>query len=324
MKKSYRRLAIVAAWLASSAAQAVEIAGSTAEWITVRNCIVGATACDFISGLVFEQRGGLAGDRASAANIGIAGYGSASGVVALSGVIGAPLLGASAISETGRRLNTNSAALQRYVYEGLVPTTRTFGGALTYSQLSTGPLPEEVSFGVYGELELFTLPMSTISIGPTREENIAMLFGGYRDLASYQTLGSAFFSAGNTSANGTENLSVAVALNPGDTVWALALLQTPAVNGGRVDTATFMTAWDDPTGLVPATIAVPEPSASALLLVGGLALFGVAWRRRRFGTSERFASVGAPMPCHAGSGPVPFDPEQVSRKRLRCIRHANA
>lgn len=195
-------------------------------------------------------------------------------------MIGAPVLKASASSEAGKRLNTNSIALQRYVYSGSDPTTRTFAGTVTYSQLSTGTYPEHVGSGIYAALEVFTLSTPTISVAPTSADNFSMLFGGFRSLTGFSSLGTADFSDPTSNSAGSGTLGVTITLNPGNAVWIWALVQTPATNGGWVDSShTFVTAWDSPAGLTPTVTAVPEPGALALFLVGGAALIGVVRRR---------------------------------------------
>lgn len=124
-----RNAAIVACVAPSGVvAQPVEVSASTAELVTARDCIPGITACDDLSPIIFSAYGGLPGDVASGATIDPVGYGHSNGHVALSGEVGAPVISASVSSEAGKRLTTNSLALQRYVYNGSASTTRTFGG----------------------------------------------------------------------------------------------------------------------------------------------------------------------------------------------------
>jgi len=67
-------------------------------------------------------------------------------------------------------------------------------------------------------------------------------------------------------------------LNPGDTVWVWAYLQTSAPNGSTVDAShTLITSWDNSANLIPA-VSVPEPGTLTLL---GISLAGLLVAPRR-------------------------------------------
>lgn len=282
MMKSFQIGIIAGAALLSGQAFSAEISAGTSEYVTIRTCtVIGVSGCDQISRVMFGQYGGLPGDSSSTVNFSVDGYGSGSGSVSLSGVIGAPILKASASSESGRRINTNSIALQRYIYEGDTPATRTFGGNISYSQHASGTYPTGTGSGINAQIEIFTLPTATISVNQSAVANFNMLFGGYANLLGYSSLGAATFQDDISNAAGSGNLGVTVQLNSGDAIWVWALVQTPATNGGWVDSShTFVTAWNESINLTPAVVAVPEPATMAMLLVG-IAFLVTAARVRR-------------------------------------------
>ncbi|HEY8975512.1 MAG TPA: PEP-CTERM sorting domain-containing protein [Burkholderiaceae bacterium] len=293
MKRLFARSPLVVMLAAPLLAHAVDITAGTSEYITFRDCIAGVTACDSISPIVSGQYGGNPGAYSSAATSNHAGYGSASGSVSFSGVIGAPVLHASASADPGKRANTNSVALQSWTYTGSTPTTRTFGGTLTYNQALTGTYPDTGATGVYATIDAFTLTAASIDAGIDAASNFNALFGepwtadpstGYVDLAQNT------FSDDTSQAGATGNLGVTVSLTPGETVWLYVLLQTPAVNGSVVDAShTLVTGWSDATDLVPAVTSAPVPEPSSWALIGcGLA--AVAVLRRRHDRTRRTRS----------------------------------
>lgn len=269
--KNYFQIGTIAfAALLSESALSVEISAGTSEYVTMRICAVtGASGCDLISNVLYGRYGGLPGDSSSSVAFSVDGYGSGSGSVSLSGVIGAPVLKASASSQSERRINTNSIALQRYTYEGDAPTTRTFGGSISYSQHSTGIYPTGTGSGINVNIDVFTLPTETISISPSAAANFRMLFGNYRNLLGYSSIGEATFQDDLSNVAGIGHLSVEVQLNPGDAIWVWALVQTPATNGGWIDSShTFVTSWSETNNLTPSVIAVPESGTVAMMLLG--------------------------------------------------------
>lgn len=268
---------IVAITLAagSTAAQAVLVNASTAELLSFRYCIVGITPCDDLTDAVQLDYGGSPGATASTAGNTVVGLGSAAGSVSLSGTIGAPILMASASSDPGARVSTNSVALQSYTYTGTEASTRTFGATLTYSQTLSGIYP--AGNGISAAMDLFTLSASKVDVGSTPESNFQAIFipSSFPD---YSSLGYQDYSDDASTTAGSALLGVTVTLQPGETVWVWLVLQTPAANGSVVDAShTLLTSWDNPLNLVPAAV-VPEPATGSLLLLG-LAGFALCGRR---------------------------------------------
>lgn len=272
--------------LALPVANATPITAGTGELVGFHACIAGATACDS-----FETSGpanllafaGLPGNTSSSTGtvtLGDLGTGMGSATLGTSAVDGAPTLRASVNPVSGERITANVVALQSYTWNGTGPATRTFGGTLTYSQTITGSYPPEIGAGVYAGIDIFTMSPSSIDAGSTSEDNLLALTSADGGLPGYTDLGYVQYTDGTTNPDGSGSLADTVTLTPGETIWVWTLLQAVGTNGSSVDAShTFVTSWDDATGLTPAAT-VPEPETFGLLLTG-LAACAIAIRRRR-------------------------------------------
>jgi hypothetical protein len=251
--------------LISLPAAAIEVQSSVSVYVTFRDCQPLVGQCDGFSPVLVGTYSGEPGALSAIASQALPEYGESYSTVSLSGEIGAPILRTRAASETGKRVSTNTHALQRYVYEGAVPTERTFGGTLTYSQVIENP--EDDESGVNAAIFLFRSTSEFLDAGTTSQDNYQMLSTLQSRLFS-ETL--AFDGARDkaTNLNGYAALAATVMLQPGDAVWVYTRLQTPASAGSVVDaSSTLITQWDDPTGIVPANISpgIPEELMARLL-----------------------------------------------------------
>lgn len=270
------------------AANATPIQSSTSVHLTFRDCLSGGTACDGITGTVEGTFDGDPGDLTAAASQTNAAYGTSSASAALSGVAGAPILSAhvtslgGTVADPGTRNGANTAALQRYTYTGAAATTRTFGGTVSYNQSIPAenagfPNPIATGSGVFVHLEIFTLADAFLDAGVTAQDNFFTLFNDYMFAPGYTSLASADFADSLSNAAVVGLPSLTVNLNPGDTIWALTILQGIAANGAEVNVDSLVTGWDDIDGLAPAN-SVPEPGTLTLIVIG---LFGMGLARRK-------------------------------------------
>lgn len=270
-----------------SLVNAIPVQASTAILVTARDCVAGPIGACFDLGptLVSDYRGRPGGLTATTSEV-LSGLGTARSHAGLSGSIGAPRIGTFAAGEVDHRVNTNSFALQRYTYVGDTATTREFSGTLTYSLEIPDPNNAQydiaVASGVHATLIAFTTSAESAEAGSTAESNfrnlLAFAFGAAPD---YVQLATDLFTDLSASVfEGISSLSIDVELNPGDSMWIFALLQTPAANGSTVDSfGTLVTGWDDTTDLIPARAFVPEPGSLALMLFG---LVGLRFVRHLF------------------------------------------
>jgi hypothetical protein len=266
----------------SMAAQAQFVSSGTSSEATARNCVAGISGCDAISPIVQFAMDGTPGQTVSSASLVLPGYGQVMAGAALSGVIGAPILTATASSTAGTREGASAFALQSYTYTGTSSTTDTFGGTVTYSQTINGSYPTTTTGGGTAiGIEAFTLaPGALFNAGVTALDNNAALADAFNsntpvDSGIIQTgftlLGSNGSADTATNPAGTLSTGVGVNLNPGETVWILAFLQSTAPNGSTVDPV-FNTQWSNSANLVTGVGVVSAPEIDPVSAASGFTL----------------------------------------------------
>jgi hypothetical protein len=264
----------------SIAAQAQSISSGTSSGATARDCVAGATGCDSISRILFSAVGGLPGDVSSSANLAAPLHGQSSASAALTGVIGAPILDATALSTAGTREGATALALQSYTYTGTSSTTDTFGGTATYSQTINGSYPGAGGTGTFAGVEVFTLPAGALfNAGVTATDNAGAMGAAFNQNSSaygptqpgFTLLGMDALNDSTTNLAGTLSPSVTLNLNPGETIWVMAGLSALAPNGSSVD-PTFITGWSNSANLVTGVGTARAPEIDPASAASGLTL----------------------------------------------------
>jgi hypothetical protein len=233
--------------LASSlVAHAVTIESSTSVYLTFRQCVSGETACDEVGPTLVNTIEGLPGSPDAQASQEDPDFGSAIGSARLTGTPKGSEHSGSAQSLPGTRNGSNSAMLQQYTNTGSRAVTVTFAGNLTYEQEvpernTDIPVGSPGRSGTNAELGIILLNADTFEAGTTVEDNFQTLMEGPQGDVEITDLGSdSTGKLSNISESGTGFLSVTVTVNPGETIWLWAGMQSLAANGAVV-TARFTT-----------------------------------------------------------------------------------
>jgi len=206
--------------------------------LTFRQCIKGETACDSIGPTQVRKFAGLPGDREAQARQQDPAYGESEGSAKLTGAPGGSEMTASISSLQGTRNGGNTFMVQRYTNMGELAESLTFSGTLTYDQT----IPAEnaaftsgkgVDSTANAELEIFTLSVDAIDVGTTAADNNN--FELPDDIVD-KSLNSAKASGDeNLTGSGSRMLSATIILEPGDSIWLFALLQSLGANGAQVN-----------------------------------------------------------------------------------------
>jgi len=240
MKNSCLFILIVTFLAAPTVGQAVPVQSTTSTYVSLRNCIAGESKCDSIGPSHRHAVGGVPGSRHAQANLNDPEFGEAAGSADLKGEPGTAELTSSVTSLPARRNANSSFVLQRYTNTSKGTQTLTVSGDVRYDQTvpeenSTFPADGGGRSGTFVEMELFSLEIDSIEAGTSAEDNFGILDGepppGYRSLDNAKTDG----IIADPTGQGKENLSVSAVLQPGDSVWLFAIVQTVAANGAVVE-----------------------------------------------------------------------------------------
>ncbi len=222
------------------AANAELVQSTTSVFLTFRPCIAGETICDSIGPPEAGSYGGLPGAPAAISSHADPTFGEASGSAQLTGAPGAAEMSAYATSLPTTRNGSNCMILKRYTNKSANAETLTFGATLTYSQ--TIPAENAVfaagsagSSGASAEIYIFSADADSLEAGTTAEENFGFLMEGPDPSIITTELGSASTGPStNVSEADAKTFSSTVTVEPGDSIWLWAILQSLAANGADV------------------------------------------------------------------------------------------
>ncbi len=224
---------------ASCQALAVSVESTTSIILSFRECIAGETACDTIDRARTMITEGLPGKTETDAAHDDPAFGSAAGSAKLTELPGVSEHEARARSLPGTRNGGNAAILRKYTNSGEGAETVTLAGTLSYEQ----SVPEENSgfpadspgrSGAVVELVILRLDVDAVEAGTTAEDNFEVVAEGLEELGLTELGAEVSGPPSNVSETGTREVSVAVKVEAGDSVWFWAALQCIAANGAEV------------------------------------------------------------------------------------------
>ena len=217
------------------------VQSATGAIATLRQCVSGETACDSVGPFLASTYGAVPDDLTAQASQADPRYGSSEGSVQITAAPGIAELSASAKSLPAARNGGNSVMLQRYTNTSASAERLTFSVILTYDQTvpsenASFPLDGGAHSGATAEIAIFTLEVDSYEVGTTAEEVIDALMSepgpdiGFKEL-KFAVTG----PISNESGSGTTEISETVTVEPGDSVWLWAILQSLAANGAVVN-----------------------------------------------------------------------------------------
>lgn len=234
-------LAILSLALLAGPVVAEQIQSTTGAFVTFRQCIEGATACDSVSETKLSSFGGLPGDSEAQASQEDPAYGAANGRAKLTDSNGNAQLSAGISSLPGTRNGSNVFFIQRYTNTSMRTETFNLDANLTFDQTvpdgnSVFPDDSPANSGANAELEIFTLNVDALEAGTTARDNNYLILDGPPPGVIYESLGEAASMGNNDgSGEGSKALAVNVLIPPGESVWLLGTLQAIGANGATVN-----------------------------------------------------------------------------------------
>jgi len=216
------------------------VESTTGVMLTFRPCNSGATVCDSIGPPQVSRFGGLPGELSAIARHVDPEYGEASGTAKLTGPPGAARMSASSASLPATRNGASSVICQRYTNTSAHAQTLTFSATLIYDQMvpvanADFPADGPARSGANAEIVILSIDADALDAGTTAESNTALLMEGPDPSITSRELGHAGTEpSSNVTETGTKTISSTATVEPGDSVWLMAILQSLTANGAKV------------------------------------------------------------------------------------------